>query len=90
MFSQLEYQSESMVMLTIRLRPSNIPVGVTVTVKVHPVLGLCLSLLAPAWPGDSRSEMESSTVLLLSLTGPGRGSEKRLREGVGWRGGSWC
>ena len=75
--TQAEYQSDSMVMLTIRLAASNIPVGVTVTVKVQPV-----------WPGESRSEMEASTVLLLSLTGPGRGSEKMPWEGVGGRGGS--
>ena len=73
----MEYQRETRVMLTIRLAASNNPVGVTVTVKVHPQ-----PELAAVWPGQTRSGMEASAVLLLSLRGPGRGSEKTLCEGV--------
>ena len=85
-YSLGESQSTAMVMLTMRLTASRIPVGVIVTVKVHPAPTPDFSLVSLLGPTQLESEIESSTVLLRSLRGPGRGSEKTLCEGVGWSG----
>ena len=63
-------QKTAMVILTMRLAARRTPVGVMVTVKVQPFPA------TGAW--QLESEIESSTVLLRSLIGPGRGSEKTL------------
>ena len=82
-----EHQRTAKVMLIMILAARSSPVGVMVTVKVQPFSASFLSFWSLSGLSQLESEIESSTVLLRRLRGPGRGSEKTLCEGVVW---SWC